>query len=81
MSNREEYVVHGTALDTPCQDMAQKLKVSTPRVTQIKREIAGKFRQAWGEDVLQDAAREPTWHSQMRAHSERRAGKAERRVA
>ena len=81
LNSRESYVVQETALDTPCVDMARKLKVSTPRVTQIKREIAGKFRQAWGEDALQDAVREPTWHSQLRAHSERRAGKAERRVA
>lgn len=81
LNERERYVVRETALDTPCLEMARRLKVSTPRVTQIKREIAVKFMDAWGEDALQDAVREPCWHSQMRAHSERRACRAERRVA
>ena len=81
LNERERYVVRETALDTPCVEMARRLKVSTPRVTQIKREVAGKIRQAWGEDALQAAVREPVWHSQLRAHSERRACRAERRVA
>ena len=78
---RESYVVQGTALETPGIKMARRLRVSTPRITQIKREVSRKIREAWGEDALQDAVREPVWHSQMRAHSERRACRAERRVA
>jgi len=78
---KERYVVQGTALETPCQEMARRLKVSTPRITQMKWEIAGKILEAWGEDALQDAVREPSWHSQMRAATERKACRAERRAA
>ena len=77
---REQYVVNQTALDTPCVKMAKRLKISTPRITQLKREVAGKIRGAWGEDALADAVREPMWHSRLRAHAERRAGRAERRA-
>ena len=81
LNSRESYVVRETALDTPCLEMARRLKVSTPRVTQIKREVAGKFRAAWGKDALAEAVREPVWLSRGRAYSERRACRAERRVA
>jgi hypothetical protein len=78
---RESYVVQGTALETPGITMAKRLRVTTPRVTQIKRGVAGKIRTAWGEDALRDAVREPCWHSQMRATAERRACRAGRRAA
>ena len=78
---RERYVVRETALDTRGTRMARHLKVSTPRVTQIKRGVARKIRQAWGEDALQDAVRAPAWQSRIRTHTEQRTCRAERKVA
>ena len=56
--------------------MAKRRKVTAARVMQIKREVAGKIRQSWGEDALVDAVRAPCCRSQMRAHSERKACRA-----
>lgn len=81
LNQRERYVVQGTALETPGIKMARRLRVTTPRITQIKREVSRKIRQAWGEDALQDAVREPVWRSRGRAYAERRACRAERQAA
>jgi len=81
LDSREQYVVRETAIETSGIAMAQHLKISTPRVVQIKREVADKIRDAWGEDALADAVREPMWHARVRAHAECRACRAERRVA
>ena len=47
--------------------IARALKVSSPRVTQIKREIADVILERWGSEVLQDVESEPMWHSTLRA--------------
>lgn len=78
---REAYVVRETAAETPGRKIARRLRVSTPRVVQIKRSIAGKIREAWGENVLRDAAREPAWHRHMRTMTELRTCRAQRRAA
>ena len=81
LSDRERYVVRGTAAETPGTEMAKRLRVTAARVVQIKREVAGKIRNAWGEDALVDAVMVPAWQRHLRAHAERRACRAERRVA
>jgi len=63
LDRRERYVVRETALETPGTKLAKRLKVSTARVTQIKRKVAGKIRDAWGNDALQDALRKQAWQS------------------
>ena len=73
LDQRERYVVRETATETPGRKIARRLRVSTPRIVQIKRDVALKIRDAWGEDALADAVRAPAWRSRIRAHAERRS--------
>ena len=52
---------HGT--DT----IAKALKVSSPRVTQIKREIGGVIIEQWGSNSVEQLSDEPLWKSSLRA--------------
>ncbi len=52
---------HGT--DT----IAKTLKVSAPRVTQIKREIGGVIIEQWGSNSVEQLSDEPLWKSSLRA--------------
>ena len=51
-------------------ETAAALKVSQPRVTQVKREIAYEVRRYWGSTVLVDAGSKPSWR---REYEQRRA--------
>ena len=78
---REQFVVNQTALDTPGTAVARRLRISTPRVVQIKRRVAQKIKDAWGEDAVMNVVRETTWQRHVRTMAERRACRAERRAA
>ena len=67
LDNRKRGVIaalnegHGT--DT----IAKALKVSSPRVTQIKREIGEVITEQWGSNSLEQLSDEPLWKSSLRA--------------
>ncbi|MEI8315672.1 MAG: hypothetical protein WCG79_09510 [Verrucomicrobiota bacterium] len=67
LDNRKRGVIaalnagHGTDI------IAKALKVSSPRVTQIKREIGEVITEQWGAAVLQDVNHEPVWAASLRA--------------
>ena len=67
LGDRKRTVVQALHLGHGTGWIAKALKVSNPRVTQIKREIADVILERWGSDVLQDVDSEPLWHSSLRA--------------
>lgn len=81
LDKRERYIVRETAIETAGAVIARRLRISTPRVVQIKRGIAEKIRGVWGNDALVDAVRESRWQRHVRTMTERRACRAERRAA
>jgi len=81
LTAKEAYVVYATANDTPGTEMASHLKVCGPRVVQLKRGVARKIRQAWGDDAIADATRDSGWRRHVRSMTERRACRAARRAA
>lgn len=81
LSARESYIVHATAAEVPGKEMAKRLKVCGPRVVQIKRSIAGKIQDAWGQDALKDAVRDTRWQRHVRSVAERCTCRAEHRAA
>jgi len=81
LTQRESYVIQATAAETPGTEIARHLKVCGPRVVQIKREVAQKIREAWGDDALKDAVRDTRWQRHVRTTAERRACRSERRAA
>ena len=58
---------------------AQALRVSRPRVTQLRREVGEKVAQTWHTDTpLAMATEQPAWRRHLVAAHERRAGRAKR---
>ena len=78
---REQFVVNETALETPGTMMAKSLRISTPRIVQIKRRVAQKIRDIWGEDAVADSVRESMWQRHIRTMTEQRTCRTERRAA
>ena len=76
LNSREQYVVRETGRGTEGLTMAAALKVSTPRVVQIKRGVSQKIRAAWGENVVADVTGETRWQRHVRAMMERRTCRA-----
>jgi len=58
---RENYVVQSTAVGSRGLDQARALGVSAPRIVQLKRGVAEKARQFWGDEVIADAVHVPQW--------------------
>ena len=63
----------GTAAGVPGIDLAVMYNVTPARVTQRKRELGGKLKEALGHTVLADCVRESAWEGHMRAYREKRA--------
>ena len=63
---RSAAVLVGTAQGMMNMDIAKALLVSPPRVVQLKRQIADKIRQAWGDNAMVDAGNKPAWRMAMR---------------
>lgn len=61
LGEKQREVLNATAMGKSGKATAYGLKVSPPRVVQVKREVAAKIRSCWGEDVLVDAQRKPLW--------------------
>jgi len=67
LDDRKRMVIQALHAGHGTGQIAKALKVSAPRVTQIKREIADVILERWGDDVLQDVEAEPMWHASLRA--------------
>ncbi|MGK0256961.1 MAG: hypothetical protein ACI96M_000389 [Candidatus Azotimanducaceae bacterium] len=57
---------------------AEVLKVSRPRVTQMRRQVADHVRETWRADPLKLATGVPQWQRDIEAALERRACRSER---
>ncbi|OGV31680.1 MAG: hypothetical protein A2020_05845 [Lentisphaerae bacterium GWF2_45_14] len=66
LGERERFVLCGTGEGFQPSELAEKLKVSRSRITQIKREIGDVIKAFMGKDVLNDAAQEPLWQRELR---------------
>lgn len=79
LSTRERAVLRATAEGRPLKAVARKFKVSSPRITQIAREIGKRIRQEWGPNTIALATMEPNWkRGTLRAGQERAACRFER---
>ena len=67
LDDRKRTVVEALHAGHGTSQIAKTLKVSAPRVVQLKRAIADVITDRWGADVLQEVNREPLWHSSIRA--------------
>jgi DNA-directed RNA polymerase specialized sigma24 family protein len=70
-------VVTGTAIGTPSKDLAESLRVSPPRVTQIRREAGVRLRNSMGTDILAESTREIPWRRDLRCAMESAASRHE----
>ena len=61
LTDRQQEVVMGMAVGLSGVEVAQRLQVSAPRVTEIKTDVARKATGFWGERVLKDASVRPLW--------------------
>ena len=68
-------VVRGVARGESGMTMAAALGVSSPRITQIKGEVAGQIRSRWGEGCIAASCRPPAWRRDINAGRERRAAR------
>ena len=75
---RHQQIVTDMARGVQGTEMARQLKISPPRIVQLKAEIAGRICTAWGEGQISDVTREPKWRAGLRAGRERRVGRYER---
>ena len=73
LGNTEQQILLETAAGTPGLDLGLRYGVSPARVSQRKREIGGRLREALGDTVLADCVRESQWEGGMRAYREKRA--------
>ena len=70
---RERELLRMTAEGHSMSDIADHLGVSRPRITQMKREIAGTVVDCFGDQVLAEIEKDPEWRRGLRVVSERRA--------
>jgi hypothetical protein len=78
---KQRDVVCGVARGEPGTAMAAALKVSSPRIVQIKRAVARRLRQRWGNECIVELCRPPSWHWKIEVTRQRRAARYERSVA
>ncbi len=71
--SRRVEILRQTAEGQGVKDIAKRLRVSPPRVVQMKRQIGSDIRACWGDGVMADASRDPAWKQGMRASAEKRA--------
>ena len=75
---RERQVVVATARGVPGTSVARRLKVSPPRVVQLRQHVAERVKAVMGGSVMADVVHEPGWRAGLRIVAERRAGRYER---
>jgi hypothetical protein len=64
-------VLNATAEGFKPSELADKLKISRGRITQIKREIGNAVKTFMGEDILEECVKEPSWRKAIRNSHER----------
>jgi hypothetical protein len=62
------------------QALARKFRVSAPRITQLKAELARQIKEAWGDGAIADAVRAPSWRAGIAAGRERSLCRHERAI-
>lgn len=78
LDDRRRTVLKGTAEGRGTDEMADELKVSPPRVCQLRESIAPYIVKAWGSNGIAEMAAPTAWRAGLRATSERRAARYER---
>lgn len=69
--------INGDRLDL----LAKQFGVSSPRVTQLKRELGHQIKLRWGPDALETAVRRPAWNASVDSIRERLACRHDRAMA
>src|SRR5450830_1248283 len=62
LDDRSVDIINGMAQGMMNNEVAKTLKISAPRVCQIKRKIAGQIRQEWGDNFI---ANKPAWRRML----------------
>lgn len=78
LSERQRTVLDATAVGAQGKSLAAELKVSPPRLVQIKRNIGKQIAEVWDLNGIADVLQEPVWRQDMRAYTEKRAARYER---
>lgn len=71
LGERERFVLSGTDKGLQPSELADELKVSRARISQIKRELGKAIKTFMGQNILEDAASEPLWRKELRCQHER----------
>ena len=61
LTSRQQRVLWATATGFRGNEQATALKVSAPRITELKRTIAARVEKFWGDAVLRDVTDKPLW--------------------
>jgi hypothetical protein len=70
---RAAILLHDTAAGVPATETAKRLKVSSPRICQLKDALATRIKSEMADDILLEAMAEPVWRRDLRAHREKAA--------
>jgi len=81
LNSKQREVIRGTSRSDSGMTMAADLGVSSPRITQLKIEIARQVRSRWGNGCIAEISRPPAWQHGITALRERREARFERSKA
>ena len=63
------------------KETAGQLNLSAPRIVQLKKELASDIKYEWGEGIIDEIVRKPSWRHGIVAARERRACRHEMKTA
>jgi DNA-binding CsgD family transcriptional regulator len=81
LDSRERSLVRALVKGDKQQALARRFGVNPATITQLKRKLARRVREQWGEDVFTDIACKPRWHASLAVNTERDAARHNRALA
>ena len=79
LDDRRQRVLTGIATGFGTGAIADELRVSAPRICQLRESLGEYITREWGDSGLQAVTTPSKWRAGLRAATERRAGRFERR--
>ena len=76
LKHQHRKLLKGLAIGERPKEMAKKLGVSAPRISQMKKEIAVELKSFMGKDILEESMRPTTWQRDLQTQREQAASRA-----
>jgi hypothetical protein len=80
LDSRNKVMLTALAAGYGTGEIAARIKVSPPRVCQLKEDLAGYVVDSWGTNGIAEASTPTQWRAGLRAMAERRTARYERRA-